>query len=165
MKCDGIFLTNSDVHLYTPPPSDRAVCVCGCCEYSLCLWIWLFVWRSVSVFVWVYMLCVCVCVYMLCICVFVRPGCVWRCQAIWSAVWGAHYPLSSAVGSGVLSICHSSLAFFLSSLPLSHPLSLSPLSFVLIFIYFYFLERGFIFSLLSLRLSCTLTLLFCFILS
>lgn len=67
-------------------------------------------------------LCVCVCLrgYMLCVCVFVLPGCVWRCQAIWSAVWGAHYPLSSAVGSGVLSIC----PFFFS---LSHP-ALNPSS-------------------------------------
>lgn len=60
---------------------------------------------------------ICVCmhavqirVYSCCICVFVLPGCVWLCQAIWSAVWGAHYPLSSAVGSGALSICPSSFS-------------------------------------------------------
>lgn len=46
-----------------------------------------------------------------CVCVCVLPGCVWLCQAIWSAVWGVHYPLSSAVGSGVHSICPSSLLF------------------------------------------------------
>lgn len=56
--------------------------------------------------------CVWVCIH---VCVHVRvcvlPGCVWLCQAIWSAVWGVHYPLSCAVGSGVHSICPSSLLF------------------------------------------------------
>lgn len=59
----------------------------------------------VSVYVWV---CIHVCVHVR---VCVLPGCVWLCQAIWSAVWGVHYPLSCAVGSGVHSICPSSLLF------------------------------------------------------
>lgn len=59
----------------------------------------------------------CMCLYMPCLRVF-----VWHCQAIWSAVWGAHYPLSSAVGSGALSIC----PFLLS--PISSSISSSFIS-------------------------------------
>lgn len=77
----------------------------------------------------------CVCLSAVCMRVFVLPGCVWHCQAIWSAVWGAHYPLSSTVGSGALSICPASLSFALSL----------NLSFVLCFIFFNFLlQLGFI---------------------
>lgn len=70
----------------------------------------------------------CVCLSAVCMRVFVLPGCVWHCQAIWSAVWGAHYPLSSTVGSGALSICPASLSFALSL----------NLSFVLCFIFLIF---------------------------
>lgn len=92
----------------------------------------------------------CLRVYMLCICVFARPGCVWRCQAIWSAVWGAHYPLSSAVGYGALSICPPPPPippFILSSLSSSLPV----FSFFFIFLSFslYFLELGVFVSFLS----------------
>lgn len=59
-----------------------------------------------------------VCIHAACVslCACVLPGWVWHCQAIWSAVWGVHYPLSSAVGSGVHSICPFSLLFVPPSL-------------------------------------------------
>lgn len=81
----------------------------------------------------VYSRCVSARIHAACVCcVCVRHGCVWRCQAIWSAVWGAHYPLSSAVGSGALSICPSSLSLLclLPFHPLSLSFSLSPLCFI-----------------------------------
>lgn len=103
------------------------------------VYVWVYVWISLqcaNLIVCVkecLAICVCmhavwICVYSCSICVFVLPGCVWLCQAIWSAVWGAHYPLSSAVGSGALSICPSSFSH-----P-SHPPRLS-LCFLLIFIF------------------------------
>ncbi len=95
----------------------------GICVYSSCVCV---------------CVCVCLCVCMLCVCVFVLPGCVWLCQAIWSAVWGAHYPLSSAVGSGALSIC--------PSIPPSHPLSLS---------IFFFLSLSLVKTLFYIFFFCT----------
>lgn len=104
----------------------RSVCESDC----LC--------RGVCGYLRVYACCVCLCVSMLCLCVFVLPGCVWLCQAIWSAVWGAHYPLSSAVGSGALSICPSSLSLHPTVSPFLSFSSYLYLLFYLSFISFFF---------------------------
>lgn len=141
--------------LKSASPSDGVLYMCGymfeyacgvwirlCRNSIVCVEIRLFVSKSV----WVS-----VCVCMLCICVFVLPGCVWLCQAIWSAVWGAHYPLSSAVGSGALSICPSSL---------SHPSHPPYLSLYFLFLFcFTFLPIFYFLFLLAWSLLC-----FCFLL-
>lgn len=145
-----------------PCQTEFCICVGTCvnmhalCEFD-CVEIRLFVskfdclCRRVFGYLCVYACCASLCVCMLCICVFVLPGCVWLCQAIWSAVWGAHYPLSSAVGSGALSICPSSL---------SHPSHPPCLSLYFLFLFcFTFLPVCYFLFLLAWSLLC-----FCFLL-